>query len=57
MSMAVLRLTPPQRHERPAERRSDRLGRIDGRDLAMQFAGKTGNVTALDKLYIHIAPG
>jgi NitT/TauT family transport system ATP-binding protein len=42
----------------PARRgRTDGLGRIDGRNLAMHFATKSGPVIALDNLDIHIRPG
>ena len=42
---------------RSLQRRADSLGRIDGRNLAMQFDTKNGPVTALENLDIHIKPG
>jgi ABC-type nitrate/sulfonate/bicarbonate transport system ATPase subunit len=62
MNMPVLRfarLEKPENEPKPRSRRgrADGLGRIDGHDLAMQFAGKDGPVVALDKLDIHIRPG
>jgi len=41
----------------PVRGRPDGLGRIEGRDLAMKFATKSGPVVALDNLDIDIRPG
>jgi NitT/TauT family transport system ATP-binding protein len=38
-------------------RRGDGLGRIDGRNLTMQFAAKTGPIVALENLDVSIKPG